>query len=380
MRKYFLNLLLLIAALPVFSQSVITYPSSGNIATEEWVQNYLFDQLEKYNISDCDLRIDTIFQDGSAIELGLKVSLPDLSNYSIRIIRGSQTWFWNAVPYTVGERMRIEGVPQLDSVRITIRPTAHPTCYIGFNYNLGGGDNTDPTEPTDPGNPTIPACSAGPLIQTITNQSQTGLTATFHGNGVTNIAWTIRNVSSQVVTRTGNLTPTSSTVSITYPLIAAGNYQLTFSGVNCTGTSSLNFTVTANPTDPDPEPDPSEDNVQPFVTYKGFSSQLDLQVTGTSKNWVFNDNSNYALQSGYTWWYMIGSDVISSQNKLTNYSYQSNNPVRILKMAFKTEYGQGAFNKWTSNPADESGGYYKMDAGQTFAPNSSGGYVIIIFK
>ncbi|WP_159467949.1 hypothetical protein [Dyadobacter sp. 3J3] len=296
MRKYFLSLLLLVAALPIFSQSVITYPSSGNIATEEWVQNYLFDQLEKYNISDCDLRIDTIVQEGSAIEIGLTVSLQNLNNYSIRIVKGEQTWFWNAVPYTVGERMRIEGVPRLDSVRITIRPTLHPTCYVGFNYNLGGGDNPDPTDPTDPSNPnpTVP-CASGPTLLTITNVQATALTATFHGNGVFEVLWRIKNGAGATI-RSGNLTPTSSTLNFTYSAIPYGNYTLDLIGTSCIGSSSKTF-VYQDPGGIDPGTPPVQNNVIP-----AFSQVPKLLVTISNVNGVYSDNTADDYQeSGITY-------------------------------------------------------------------------------
>ena len=391
MRKYFLNLLLLVAAFPTFSQSVITYPSSGNVATEEWVQNYLFDQLEKYNISDCDLKIDNIAQDGSAIEFGLTSSIQGLNNYSIRIVKNDKTWFWNAVPYQTGERMRIEGVPRLDSVRITIRPTARPTCYVGFNYNLGGGQNptdpVDPTDPTDPTNPTqpLPACGAGPTILSIASVTQTGLTAQFHGNGVSKIAWQIKTAAGTLA-RTGEVTPGSPYVTLAFPAIGAGNYTLTFNGVLCTGTSSKNFTVTqgetpvdpTNPTDPiDPtSPDPS--TVQPVIITASTPKIIKLSITGSSENWRISDSANEPLQSGYTWWYMINGDIVKTQSNLNNYAYQSNNAGRVLKMALKTQYD--SFNKWTDRIEDEAGGYYKIDAGQTLSDNSSSGFVIFTFR
>jgi hypothetical protein len=388
MRKYFLNLLLLVAALPGFSQSVITYPASGNVATEEWVQNYLFDQLEKYNISDCDLKISSIVQDGSAIELGLSSSIQGLNNYSIRIVKNDKSWFWNAVPYQTGETMRIEGVPQLDSVRITIRPTARPTCYVGFNYNLGGGDNPDPTDPTDPTDPVdptqpLPNCSAGPTILTIVNPTQTGLTATFHGNGVTQIGWWITNASTpNIKLRTGQITPTSSTVNLSYPGIPDGNYNLHFYGVLCTGMSDKTFTVTTStgPTDPtpvDPDPDPEEPNVTARIVYQGQTTIMNLQFTGSSKNWIINDIATYPLNSGYEWTYVIGGEIIKRNTPLSNYSYQNNNPGRIVKMQGKI--GLDSFGKWIAD-CNQNTYYYDCAAGVFMQGNVSGAYATFIFR
>jgi len=378
----------------VSAQSTITYPQSGLVATEDWVQQYFFEQLEKYNLSSCDLKVVNVSKSGSSLSFGLTSPLQGQNNYSVRISKGDQNWYWNAVPYITGEKITITNVPQITDARITVRPTNLQTCYYSFVYDLSGGsppdpgnptnptDPTDPTEPTNPGG--TPNCGAGPTILAVLNPTSTALTGQFHGNGVSKIAWQISLISTPLdILRQGEVVPTSAYVPINYTSLPDGNYRLRFSGVACVGTSIFDFIINTgvpNPTDPNvpvtPAPDPTEDAVQPVMVNQGFPQHMDVQITGSSNNWTINDNSDYALQGGYIWYYFVNGDMLRTPIRLTNYKYESNNPLRIVKMALKTQYD--TFNKWSIG--NVGGTYYDENAGMTFTFNTSGAYSNYVFR
>ncbi|TLU99153.1 T9SS type A sorting domain-containing protein [Dyadobacter luticola] len=91
-------------------------------------------------------------------------------------------------------------------------------------------------------------CASGPTLQNVTNVSQTGLTFSFAGSGVSKINWKILSgVTTSASGTTGTLTGTSA--NLTFASLAPGSYKLSIEGGNCTSsTSELSFTVpTAGP-------------------------------------------------------------------------------------------------------------------------------------
>ena len=349
--KSIFKLLLLLLTLPAFSQSTITVPTSGNIATEEWVKQFLFNELEKVTVPTCDLKATSVVHDGTALEFSLTGTLPGLNLYSVRITKGDFVRYWNDVPYQAGERMRLENVPSIDSARVTIRPTISHTCFYSFGINLGGGSNPDPGDTT-----TVPKpnCDAGPSISSVYNISQTGLSTQFHGINVTLIKWTISTTTGTEV-RTSLIAPTSSVLNLSFSTLTSGNYILKLSGENCTGFSTFPFFVpepSPGP-DPDPGPEPGTGDITAKVSISGLDqdyTHINFTCTGSSKNWVFTDLSTVTPPSGYNFMYVIGSDIIRTSTRLQNYQYKSDNPITIAKLQIKI--GVTDIYGWHGNGAD----------------------------
>lgn len=233
--NFLVGLLLSTAAL---GQSVVTYPASGHAATEEWVQNYVFDMMEKYVKADCNLRVTEVVQDGNAVEFGLTIDLQGINQYTIKVQNEENKWWWYSVPYTVGTRLRIEDVPSLDSLRVTIRPTQAPTCYVSFALNAASGSTPDPNPPTDP---VLLPCPQGPTILNVYNVTPEAATVQFHGKDVTLIDYEVINSSGNII-REEQVVPRTSILSIGFdPALPSGSYTLKFKGGNCTGSSTYSF-------------------------------------------------------------------------------------------------------------------------------------------
>lgn len=365
--KSIFRLLLLLFSLPAFSQSTINVPSSGTIATENWVKEYFFTQLEKYAVADCDLKATDIVKSGSNLEFGLTGAIDGLNTYSVRITKGSQSWYWNAIPYSSGQRITISGVPSVDSARVTIRPTLRPTCFYSFGYNLGsGGPGPDP----DP-DPEVNPCLAGPTILSIYNITSTGLTAQFHGNGVSLLTWKIVGPGGETV-RTGQIAPSSAILNINFSsAIAVGSYKLRLDGVSCTGFSEQTFTLSGGGGGTDPPP-PTGTLVPKYVV-QGLPEHLDIVVTGTGSSKTLTDNANFTPPSGYQFRYYINGEQVTQSTRLVNFAWPSEVPVMIYKMQIKTGYTGDAFN-WGY---DE--GWKDPSLGQPFSNNTSVAFTQIVF-
>lgn len=219
--------------------STMVFPSSGRQATEAWVQEYIFDQLERYVKADCDLTVSNIAKDGNAFEFSVAVSLPSVTQYTVKIQKGEQKWFWYNVP---GPRIRIQNVPALDSLRVTIRPTQFPTCYVSFR--LDGTVDPDPDPDPDPETPNPTPCPAQPAIPVITNITPTGLTAAVSATSISKINWYISTAAQpNVYLRSGNRAfATTMTLAWADPL-PAGDYVYKMEAVNCTAVTTKTFTV-----------------------------------------------------------------------------------------------------------------------------------------
>ncbi|KAA6441460.1 hypothetical protein FEM33_01625 [Dyadobacter flavalbus] len=363
--KRLFNLLFLLLSLPALSQSVITVPSSGVVATEEWVKEYIFTQLEKYNVSDCELKaVNVVYEDG-ALEFALTGILPGINNYSVRITKGDQVQYWNDIPYSAGERLRLENVPDTDSARVTVRAVLRPSCYYSFGYPVDGSQNPDPEPPT-----TTPACAAGPLIQSIYNVSASGLTTQFHGNGVKLLSYKVLNSSGESI-RTGQIAPSSSILNIGFSSeIAPGNYTLRLDGVSCTGFSTMAFTYSGSAGGTDP-PAPSG-NVVAKKVVSGYPEHMNIQITGTGANKVINDLATITPPDGYEFRYFINDKVEKRTTRLTNYPWPSDVPLAIYKMQIRpdvTDILIWGFDEGWKDP----------NAGRTFSYNTTCAFATFLF-
>ncbi|SEI73685.1 Por secretion system C-terminal sorting domain-containing protein [Dyadobacter sp. SG02] len=87
-------------------------------------------------------------------------------------------------------------------------------------------------------------CASGPAISNVTNISQTALTVSFTGSGVTSLKWRIKSNGSEVRSGTTNDFGGATSTNLSYSLLAPGNYTLEIEGNNCSsGVSSRAFTI-----------------------------------------------------------------------------------------------------------------------------------------
>lgn len=364
--KYLYGLLLSLVSVVSIGQSVVTYPASGHAATEEWVQNYVFDMMERYVKSDCDLSVDNVVQDGTALEFGIRLSLQGVNQYTIKIEKGEEKYWWYSVPYVTGSRLRIEDVPPLDSIRITIRPTQFPTCYYSFGYNAGGGNNPDP------GDSTIvtpdPNCTEGPTILSVSNVTANGLTTQFHGLNVTLMNYKVLDASNNVV-RSGQVVPTSAILNLSFSsALPVGSYTLRLEGANCVGFSTFPFTLSGDNGGTSP---PSGNIIAKFIT-KGLPEHMNIQVTGTGADKKITDLATLTPPDGYEFRYFINDVELKRNSRLIDYPWPSDVPVAIYKFQIRPD----VTNIFTWG-RDE--GWKDPNAGATFSYNTTCAFATIIF-
>ena len=120
---------------------------------------------------------------------------------------------------------------------------------------------------------------------------------------------------------------------------------------------------------------PSGPSMVPVIMAQGYDNIFQLQITGTPGNWRLHDLSTRQLQSGYEWWYFVGSKIVKSSSNLTNEPWMGNHPGRVLKMGGKL--GLDTFNRWSwADPP----GYYDPNAGMSFERGDTGGFTTFMFK
>lgn len=125
---------------------------------------------------------------------------------------------------------------------LQFREPTNPLIIYEVRFKTPSANQLTPTTILEEGG-SLPACIAGPTLLSISNVTQTGLTWSFHGNGVTHIPWEIK--SGATVVRQGNVYPTAATINISYDILQPGNYVLEIQGGNCSSPiSSLAFTIT----------------------------------------------------------------------------------------------------------------------------------------
>jgi len=139
----------------------------------------------------------------------------------------------------------------------------HAACFGQVNIHIQNGGRAATQEwvkvyletllnrieaPVDTGGtvtPPTPVCS-GPNIESVSSVSQTGLTFVWSGLNVPDIVWTISDASGAL--RTGSVSSSSITRSITYNSIGYGTFSLSIKGIGCSTTPTpVSFTLTAPP-------------------------------------------------------------------------------------------------------------------------------------
>ncbi|SDG81586.1 Por secretion system C-terminal sorting domain-containing protein [Dyadobacter soli] len=141
-------------------------------------------------------------------------------------------------------------------------------------------------------------CASGPSISNITNISQTALTVSFSGSGVTSLKWRIKSGSSEVRSGTTNDFGGATSTNLSFNSLTPGNYTLEIEGNNCnSGVSSRGFTVN-EPGMPDCQNGPSVSSITSVTP-----SSATINYGGTNLHvfsWRILDGSNYAVASGRT--------------------------------------------------------------------------------
>jgi hypothetical protein len=233
MKRFLLSLYLAISSLVALAQPNLTVPTSGNIATREWVEQYLFNHFSECCSGVCDLSIDSTRKDGDALEFYLSASVDTSTtshNFSVELTQGANIWYWNDLPHLWGEWLRVEGIVPNDLVNIKIKFSNTPGCYATTSYNLGTGP-----------------CASGPTLASVNSPTATGLSFVYSGSGITSGSWAIKNGSGTTV-RSATFTAGPGSVPITYGALDNGSYTLTINAGNCTGSSTIGFSITGMPT------------------------------------------------------------------------------------------------------------------------------------
>ncbi|WP_025763687.1 hypothetical protein [Dyadobacter tibetensis] len=203
-------------------------------------------------------------------------------------------------------------------------------------------------------------CEFGPKIMEILNVSPTGAHVTFHGVNVFGLNYKIYDRAGKLKT-SADLQPKSSMIVIQYPILEEGTYKLILSGTSCDGKSEKEFVV--NKATPYSNLRVQAANGPRWIT-TGMPEHLDLRFSGGPGNWMIHDVSSPPLDEGYEWRYIINGALIKQETPLTSYQYQSNAPIRVLKM--KTKKGLESVNRWSDKVKNY---FFSTDAGKTFSNN-----------
>jgi len=143
-------------------------------------------------------------------------------------------------------------------------------------------------------------CASGPAISNVSNISQTALTVSFTGSGVTSLKWRIKSGGTEVRSGTTNDFGSATSTNISYSSLAPGNYTLEIEGNNCSSAvSSRAFTINEPVvTIPDCQNGPSVSSITSVTP-----SSATINYAGTNLHvfsWRILDGSNFAVGSGKT--------------------------------------------------------------------------------
>lgn len=219
----------------------------------------------------------------------------------------------------------------------------------------------------------VKPCEVGPNLLKVMDVTPTSMTFTFHGVNIFKLKWTI---SQQKIIAQGMVEPSSPYIPLQFKALAPGNYQLKIEGVNCSGSSVMSFNVPrqtgrSNQTAGAARQASNASNAIAKVVTRGMDNQINIQITGSPANWVINDLTELEAPHGYEWWYFIGGHIVKTTTPLRNYAYQTNAPLRVLKLAGKK--GLKSFNSWGTEI------WQDKDAGWTFPNNASAAFATFVF-
>lgn len=330
-------------------------------------------------LNDVDTEILVTRSDGAVIEG--KSWMDALWNQNTWI-SGDREW---AVDFS--EVFRANGIsngvggilPELE-YKIKVRRSETPGDVFVFTWTAPITAIPSPTliEIADD-TPTLPACTSGPKITSVLYSNQTSLRILFAANMVYNFLWRIK--SGSTVVRSGDIDMTiggvpgpavfspSNQPIITYAALSNGSYTLEIEGGSCSSVpDSEPFTISDG--EETPEPPVVTGPVTPKIETRGLLEHMNIQIAGSSENWTISDiATNEPVKSGYEYYYQVGNHVLKQSSLLTNYKYESNRPLRIIKT--KPKIGLSSLNAYD---------YDGPDAGDFFSKNTTMAICIIVFN
>lgn len=212
-------------------------------------------------------------------------------------------------------------------------------------------------------------CDAGPTILQIYAVTPTRARVQFFGNNVFGLDANVFDMQGRRVA-TAAIVPQSPEIVVPLNNLKPGNYKLRLSGNTCEGVSEKIFTVGAATA---ARSVPGAKEVK-FIT-KGNPKHLDVVITGTSGNWVINDQAPVVPPAGYEFRYLINSVLITQSTPLKNYRYQSNSPLRVLKM--QTKPGLENTSRWSDKDRNY---FFDTEAGKPFTDNVTGAFCTVAFN
>ncbi|TDE18272.1 hypothetical protein [Dyadobacter psychrotolerans] len=216
------------------------------------------------------------------------------------------------------------------------------------------------------------SCKAGPRIMAITDISSSNLNGQFYGIDIFRISWTIKDPKGTIL-RQGEQEPGSNNPLITFKPLPTGKYILTYSGKNCTSKpSSKEFIIPVVLSMA--EMNARMGTYAPQTVAKGMDEHMNLFISRQNDVYLISDNASAPLGNGYEYRYMIGADIVKSNQPLKNYFFAGNNPLRIWKM--KTKVGLESTNSWSDR---ENNGYYSTSAGEVFSHNTTAAFRTLVF-
>lgn len=275
-------LLLFLSLSNCAAQVDVHLPNSGDAAMQEWVKVYLQEWLSKLKPRTDTTTIPTEPNPGTPCSAG--PNLTSVFNAAKNELAFSftgdlQTIHWYILSGTTV--VRNGGVVAVSKLNTEI---GFQTLAAGtYKFKIDGVNcvTSKAIEFTIVSD--TPTCQGGPTISSISNVSSTGLTYTWNGLNVPEIVWSIIQNGSTI--RTGSSATSNTTVSITFPQLSAGTYQLRLVGLTCPSNAPpVTFTITGTP----PPVSTGERHVYMNLTGYGFDPG---SPSGMDSDWVLRIES-----------------------------------------------------------------------------------------
>jgi hypothetical protein len=212
-------------------------------------------------------------------------------------------------------------------------------------------------------------CDAGPDILNIYSVNSTRARLQFWGANVFGIDATVYDERGRLMV-SASIVPTSSDITVPLNNLNPGAYKLRLSASNCQGFSEKMFSVPVVAAKK-----AAYTNPYVKVIAKGYAKHLDIVITGSPSNWIINDLADEVPAKGYEFRYMVNGALLLQSTPLKNYRYQSNHPLRILKM--QTKPGLTSLAKWSEG---ERNYFFDPQAGTAFSENVTAGIYTAVFR
>lgn len=212
-------------------------------------------------------------------------------------------------------------------------------------------------------------CEAGPDIMEIYSVNSERARVQFSGINVFGITASVFDSQGKLAV-SSSIVPASSDILVPLNNLKPGKYKLRLAGNTCKGASEKFFTIPASNAG-------LRTSGQGQVKYmaRGYAKHLDLVITGTSENWILNDEATDKPAAGYEFRYLVNGVLLTQSTPLKNYRYQSNNPLRVLKM--QTKPGLESLSKWSDR---ERSYFYDPQAGHIFNEGNTAALSTVVFN